>query len=57
MDNGDPMMPKSIGHFFEHYKDLEEGKWVKIIGWKGVAEAKQEILDGIANFAKAQKVQ
>lgn len=57
VDNVHPMILKSIGHFFEHYKDLEEGKWVKIIGWKGVAEAKQEILDGIANFAKTQKVQ
>ena len=24
-----------IGHFFEHYKDLEKGKWVKITGWSG----------------------
>jgi len=55
VDNVHPMILKSIGHFFEHYKDLEEGKWVKIIGWKGLAEAKQEILDGLANFAKAQK--
>lgn len=30
---------KAIHHFFEHYKDLEEGKWVKLKGWKDVSEA------------------
>jgi inorganic pyrophosphatase len=40
----------SIQHFFEHYKDLEKGKWVKIGGWEGVAAAKQEILDGIKRY-------
>ena len=30
-----------IGHFFEHYKDLEKGKWVKLDGWGGVEEAKK----------------
>ena len=33
-----------IGHFFEHYKDLEKGKWVKLEGWVGADEAKAEIL-------------
>jgi len=41
-----------ISHFFEHYKDLEKGKWVKVLGWKGVDEAHKEILDGIANCKK-----
>jgi inorganic pyrophosphatase len=44
---------QQIQHFFEHYKDLEPGKWVKIDGWYGVEDAKQEILDGVANYAKA----
>jgi inorganic pyrophosphatase len=35
---------KSIEHFFEHYKDLEENKWVKIEGWADVDAAKTEIL-------------
>lgn len=35
----------SIEHFFSHYKDLEEGKWVKIEGWEDVASAHQEIVD------------
>ncbi|MCP4390747.1 MAG: inorganic diphosphatase [Gammaproteobacteria bacterium] len=40
----------SIAHFFDHYKDLEPGKWVKIDGWVGVEEAKQEILDSIERY-------
>ena len=32
-----------IAHFFEHYKDLEEGKWVRLDGWAGTEEAKKEI--------------
>jgi len=38
---------KQIRFFFEHYKDLEEGKWVKIIGWEGVETAKQLITKAI----------
>lgn len=37
-----------IAHFFEHYKDLEAAKWVRIKGWAGVEEAEQEILDSVA---------
>jgi inorganic pyrophosphatase len=43
---------RQIQHFFEHYKDLEKGKWVKIDGWYGPEEAKKEILDGVANYEK-----
>jgi len=39
-----------IAHFFEHYKDLEKGKWVKVEGWRDAAAAKQEILEGVARF-------
>jgi inorganic pyrophosphatase len=39
-----------IVHFFEHYKDLEKGKWVKIEGWKDAAAARKEILDGVKRF-------
>ena len=49
-----PMRLKAISHFFEHYKDLEEGKWVKVLGWEGVEAAHQEIVDGVANFEKSQ---
>jgi inorganic pyrophosphatase len=41
-----------IQHFFEHYKDLEPGKWVKIGGWGGVDAAKDEIESGIKRFAE-----
>ncbi len=44
-----------IAHFFEHYKDLEAGKWVKVAGWVGTEEAKKEILDGVARFKRAKK--
>jgi inorganic pyrophosphatase len=39
-----------IGHFFEHYKDLEKGKWVKLDGWGGAEEAKQIILQSIERY-------
>src|SRR6478609_10524456 len=39
-----------ITHFFEHYKDLDKGKWVKINGWGDVEAAKKEILSGVANY-------
>ena len=40
----------SIAHFFDHYKDLEPGKWVKIDGWVDAEEAKQEILSSIERY-------
>jgi inorganic pyrophosphatase len=53
-------LPESIlhqvSHFFEHYKDLEAGKWVKVQGWVGAAEAKVEILSGVERYnAAAEK--
>ena len=41
------VMLAQITHFFEHYKDLEPGKWVRIEGWVGPEEAKAEILAGV----------
>ena len=40
---------RQIQHFFEHYKDLEKGKWVKVEGWEGPDAAKEEILAGVKN--------
>ena len=37
-----------ITHFFEHYKDLEKGKWVKVKGFEDADKAKQLIEEGIA---------
>jgi inorganic pyrophosphatase len=48
-----PMRLKAIEHFFEHYKDLEPGKWVKVQGWEGKESAHKEIMDGIAAYNKA----
>jgi inorganic pyrophosphatase len=47
-----PLRLKTIAHFFEHYKDLEPGKWVKILGWEGPEAARKEIMDGIENYKK-----
>jgi inorganic pyrophosphatase len=43
-----------IQHFFEHYKDLEKNKWVKVIGWGDATEAQGLILEAIER-AKAAK--
>lgn len=43
---------QQIQHFFEHYKDLEKGKWVKVQGWGGPDDARKEILDGVENYKK-----
>ncbi len=42
-----------IQHFFEHYKDLESGKWVKVQGWEGPEAARQEILSSVERFEAA----
>lgn len=39
-----------IGHFFEHYKDLEKDKWVKLEGWGGVDEARQILRDAMQRY-------
>ena len=44
------LLRAQISHFFEHYKDLEKGKWVKVQGWDGIDAAKQELLDGVARY-------
>ena len=44
---------EQIEHFFQHYKDLEPGKWVKISHWGDVAEAKGLVEEAIAR-AKAK---
>lgn len=44
-----------IAHFFEHYKDLEPGKWVKIEGWEGPEAARQEIMDSVTRYEAEPK--
>ncbi len=42
-----PITLAQVRHFFEHYKDLEEGKWVKIAGWGDAADARRMIREAI----------
>src|SRR6201987_6219387 len=44
---------QQIQHFFEHYKDLEPGKWVKVLRWGGTDEAHRLIIESIARAKKA----
>lgn len=46
-----PHWLERIGHFFEHYKDLETDKWVKLEGWGNAAEAKKILSEAIARCA------
>ena len=41
---------KQVQHFFEHYKDLESSKWVKVLGWGDVNEAQQLISHAIERY-------
>lgn len=45
----------SLEHFFQHYKDLEEGKWVKLNGWAGPEAAQKEILDSVERYNASQQ--
>lgn len=48
------LLIRQIEHFFERYKDLEQGKWVKVDGWANSAAARAEVVAGIER-AKTQK--
>ena len=50
-----PLRLKTIQHFFEHYKDLEPGKWVKVKGWEGPDSAREEVRSGIAAWQAQQR--
>lgn len=49
-----PILKDKIAHFFAHYKDLEKGKWSKVLGWGDAEQAGKMILEGIER-AKAGK--
>lgn len=49
-----PLLLEQIRHFFAHYKDLEEGKWVKVEGWEDNDSAKEHILAGIKRYEETQ---
>jgi inorganic pyrophosphatase len=44
------LLLNQITHFFTHYKDLEEGKWVKLQGWLDIQAAKKEVLDSQSRY-------
>ena len=43
---------QQIAHFFEHYKDLEPGKWVRVGNWVESDDARREILESVARYKK-----
>jgi inorganic pyrophosphatase len=45
-----PLLLKQIAHFFAHYKDLEDGKWVKLDGWLEMDAAKKEIMESVHRY-------
>ncbi|HEX9626450.1 MAG TPA: inorganic diphosphatase [Acidiferrobacterales bacterium] len=49
-----PMLLAQIAHFFEHYKDLEPNKWVKVEGWTDAEAAGREILSAIERYRNAK---
>ena len=48
-----PELLAAIKHFFEHYKDLEEGKWVKVEGWEDAEAAKREIMASVERYSQS----
>ena len=45
-----PLVLAQIAHFFEHYKDLEPGKWVKVEDWVDAEQARAEIMASVARY-------
>lgn len=50
VDDVSEEMRGTIRHFFEHYKDLDKGKWVKVQGWEGPESAAKEIMDSVERY-------
>ena len=53
-DDMPPLLIAQIAHFFEHYKDLEPNKWVKLEGWLDDDAARAEILAGVERYRNAK---
>lgn len=49
-DDVSPLLLDQIRHFFEHYKELEPNKWVKVQGWDGADAARAEIDSSVRRF-------
>ncbi len=50
LDNVPAAVLQQIEHFFAHYKDLEPGKFVKLLGWTGVDDAREEVMRSVRRF-------
>jgi inorganic pyrophosphatase len=53
IDDVETRLLDQLAHFFEHYKDLEKNKWVKVEGWTNKAEAEAEINASIERYQAA----
>ena len=53
IDDVPQLLRDQIGHFFENYKDLEKGQWVKVKGWGNADDARQMILDSAEAYKNA----
>ncbi len=53
LDDMSLLLLEQIAHFFEHYKDLDEGKWVRVKDWGSIEDAKREILSSVAMYREA----
>lgn len=49
------ILTEQIAHFFQHYKDLEKGKWVKIIRWGDAEEAARMVVEGLERATAENK--
>ena len=48
-----PTLLAQISHFFEHYKDLEPNKWVKVLGWGNADAARAEITAAVSRYRES----
>ncbi|WNC71692.1 inorganic diphosphatase [Thalassotalea psychrophila] len=48
------LLLNQISHFFEHYKDLEPNKWVKIEGWADAQAARDEVVSSVARYEETE---
>ncbi|WP_303909344.1 inorganic diphosphatase [Thiohalomonas denitrificans] len=53
IDDMSPVLLDQVAHFFEHYKDLDEGKWVRVEGWGDIDAAKEELLSSVRMYREA----
>ena len=55
IDQVPELTKQQIEHFFQHYKDLEPNKWVKIEGWGNSDDAKAEITNSVKLYEESEE--